>query len=221
MSEVTLYQLEQELTHLGIVGYNCPARPCHNCYRRFDCISLQVFKQTHPEYDEKCALYERLRRAVLEEAKEQTCSKVGVCEHVPQHESHRSQMTSTLSMGNKKKGDIYMKLDFSEVQELNSKISEVGDHVFTIKAAKEARSVNGTNQLVVDMVDENEGFVRDYINLEGAGAFKMKQFLKSLDISEEDAAGMEASDFVGLEVEARIEMREYEGTERANVKKYL
>ena len=114
-----------------------------------------------------------------------------------------------------------MKLDFSEVSELESKQATEGVHELTIKAAKEKTSQNGTPMLVVDFNDEEGGFTRDNLCLAGAGAFKMKNFLKALNISDEDAANMEASDFVGLTVTAEIVIEPYEDKEFSKVKKYI
>lgn len=112
-----------------------------------------------------------------------------------------------------------MKLDFSDVKE--TKLVAEGEQSLTIIGAKEARSANGTAMLVVDMNDEEGGFVRDNICLEGPGAFRAQQFIKALGMSEDDFAGMEASDLIGMNPTAVIEHEEYNGEERAKVKKYV
>ena len=75
-----------------------------------------------------------------------------------------------------------MKLDFSEVKE--NKNAAEGKQLLTIFGAKEKRSQNGTNMLVLDMKDDQEGFVRDNVCLEGAGAFRAKQLFKALEIGD-------------------------------------
>ena len=112
-----------------------------------------------------------------------------------------------------------MKLDFSEVKE--NKNAAEGKQLLTIFGAKEKRSQNGTNMLVLDMKDDQEGFVRDNVCLEGAGAFRAKQLVKALEIDEDTAAQMEASDFIGMQVTAEVILEEYEGEDRARIKKYV
>ena len=114
-----------------------------------------------------------------------------------------------------------MKLDFSEVTELESKLIEAGEHELTIKAAKEKKSQNGTTMLVLDMVDENEGFTRDNVCLEGPGAFKAKQLYEALGLDQEQFAAMDASDLVGMTVRADVIVEEYEGRDYSKIKKYL
>lgn len=112
-----------------------------------------------------------------------------------------------------------MKLDFSEVKE--NKNAAEGKQLLTIFGAKEKRSQNGTNMLVLDMKDDQEGFVRDNVCLEGAGAFRAKQLFKVLEIDEDTAAQMEASDFIGMQVTAEVISEDYEGEARARIKKYV
>ena len=113
-----------------------------------------------------------------------------------------------------------MKLDFSETKD--NKIAEESDKAdLTITAAKEAKSQNGIAMLVLDMKDANDGFVRDNICLEGAGAFKAKNLIKALGMDEETFAGTEPADLVGTQVTAKIEVEDYEGEPRARVKKYI
>lgn len=112
-----------------------------------------------------------------------------------------------------------MKLDFSDVKQ--NVLVEEGKQKFSIIGAKETKSANGTAMLVVDLKTFEDGFVRDNICLEGPGAFRMQQFLKAVGISEEDAMGMEAPDFIGLEFEAEIAHEEYNNETRAKVKKYV
>lgn len=112
-----------------------------------------------------------------------------------------------------------MKLDFSDVK--SNKLVEQGENHLTIFGAKETRSQNGTNMLVLDMKDAEEGFVRDNVCLDGPGAFRASQLIKSLGIDKETFASMEASDLIGMEVDVFIAYEEYNGEERAKVKKYL
>jgi hypothetical protein len=112
-----------------------------------------------------------------------------------------------------------MKLDFSEVRE-NSIVPE-GEAELRIVGASEKRSQNGTNMLVLDMRDSEDGFVRDNVCLEGAGAFRARQLFQALGISEDDVVNMEAADFIGMSVCAEIIHEEYNGQERAKVKKYI
>lgn len=112
-----------------------------------------------------------------------------------------------------------MKLDFSELKE--SVLVAEGVNEFTIKGAKVATSQNGTTMLVLDMTEEQGGFIRDNICLEGPGAFRAQQLIKALGLTEEDFEGMEASDLIGMTVSAEVVHEEYEGTERAKVKKYV
>lgn len=112
-----------------------------------------------------------------------------------------------------------MKLDFSDVKE--TKLVAEGKQSLTIIGAKEAHSANGTAMLVVDTNDEEGGFLRDNICLEGPGAFRAQQFIKALGINEDDFAAMDASDLIGLNLTAIVEHEEYNGEERAKVKKYV
>ncbi len=112
-----------------------------------------------------------------------------------------------------------MKLDFSEVKE--NKMLEEGVQDLIITGAKEARSTNGTNMLVLDMKDSEGGFVRDNICLEGAGAFKAQQLFRALGLSDEDASSMNASDFIGMNVTVEIVSETYKDEPRAKVKKYI
>lgn len=112
-----------------------------------------------------------------------------------------------------------MKLDFSDVKE--TKLVAEGEQSLTIIGAKEARSANGTAMLVVDANDTEGGFMRDNICLEGPGAFRAQQFIKALGMSEEDFSAMEASDLIGMSVTGFVEHEEYNGEQRAKVKKYV
>lgn len=112
-----------------------------------------------------------------------------------------------------------MKLDFSEVRE-NAIVPE-GEAELSIFGAKESRSANGTNMLVIDMKNEEGAFIRDNVCLEGAGAFRAQQLFKALGLSEDDVAGMEAADFIGLSVTADVVAEEYNGELRTKVKKYI
>ena len=112
-----------------------------------------------------------------------------------------------------------MRLDFSEVKE--SKNASEGVHTMTIFGAKEKKSTNGTQMLVLDMRDEDEGFCRDHVCLEGPAAFRAQQLFNALGIDSEQAETMEAADLVGMSVEAEIINEPYEGEDRAKVKKYI
>lgn len=112
-----------------------------------------------------------------------------------------------------------MKLDFSEVKE--NKNAMEGEQELTIIGAVEKKSQNGTNMLVLDMKDVEEGFVRDNVCLEGSGAFKAQQLFDALGIDVETASGMEAADFIGMTVTAKVVLEEYEGETRAKIKKYV
>ena len=112
-----------------------------------------------------------------------------------------------------------MKLDFSETKD--TVLLPEGECVLTITGAKEEKSKNGTNMLVLDLKDENEGFTRDNICLEGPGAFKAKNLLKGLGMTEEEFAGINASDLIGMQLTCVIAHEDYEGEPRARVKKYI
>ena len=112
-----------------------------------------------------------------------------------------------------------MRLDFSEIKE-NVPFEE-GEHVVDIIGAKEDTSKNGTHMLVIDMKDVNGSFVRDNLCLEGAGAFKARQFFKALSLQEDEVAEMEASDLIGMSVGIEIVLEDFEGTTRSKVKKYF
>lgn len=112
-----------------------------------------------------------------------------------------------------------MKLDFSDVKETT--IVPEGKTHLTISGAKEVTSKNGTHMLVLDMHDVDGNFVRDNVCLEGEGAFRAQQLLKSLKIDAEQAEGMEAADFIGMEVDAEIVHETYEDEDRSKVKKYI
>jgi hypothetical protein len=144
-------------------------------------------------------------------------------ERVSQHERHRSKWPKSWKDKQQiiSKENKTMKLDFSEVTELESKLIEEGEHDLTIKAAKEKKSANGNNMLVLDMVTEDGGFTRDNVCLEGPGAFKAKQLCKALGLSEEDFQGMDASDLIGMMLTADIINEDFEGTTYSKVKKYI
>lgn len=112
-----------------------------------------------------------------------------------------------------------MKLDFSEVKENKNALE--GEQQLTIFGAKEATSQNGTNMLVLDMKDAEEGFVRDNVCLEGPGAFKAQMLINALGMDEESFMAMDAAELIGMEVTAEIVLEEYNGQERAKVKKYI
>lgn len=112
-----------------------------------------------------------------------------------------------------------MKLNFDDVKE--TKIVPEGEAHLTIIGAKETKSSNGTNMLVLDMKDVEGGFLRDNVCLEGPGAFRAQQLFKALGIEPEDAETMEAADLIGQELEATIVLDEYNGTTRSKVKKYI
>ena len=114
-----------------------------------------------------------------------------------------------------------MKLDFSEVKELESKQAMEGEQELTIRKAVVKKSQNGDAMLVLDMVDSEEGFTRDNVMLEGAGAFKAKQLIAALGLSEEEFMNKEPSDLNGLTLVAEIENEEYEGKNFSKVKKYI
>ena len=71
------------------------------------------------------------------------------------------------------------------------------------------------------MKNADGAFVRDYVVLSGAGAFRARQLFKALGIDEETAAQMEAADLIGRQVNVEIEMEEYNGEDRSRVKKYF
>ena len=112
-----------------------------------------------------------------------------------------------------------MRLDFSEVKE--SKNATEGIHTMTIFKAIEKKSQNGTQMLVLDMKDEDEGYCRDHVCLEGPAAFRAQQLFNALGVDSEQAEAMEAADLVGMSVEAEIINEPYEGEDRAKVKKYI
>ena len=205
----------------------CPLAPCYKCLRNKTCESFSSYRKEHPEYDEKYARYvathNSLIKAIEEQLKQRSLCEVGGRKQVPQHECRRPNgLGSEQGKQNTFQRETKtMKLDFSEVTELESKLIEEGEHVLTIKAAKEQKSKNGTNMLVVDLVSEDEGFTRDNICLEGPGAFKAKQFAEALGLDEEAFASMDASDLVGMTVTAKIEVEEYEGKDYSKVKKYV
>lgn len=114
-----------------------------------------------------------------------------------------------------------MKLDFKDVKELENKQAAEGNSDFTITAAKETTSKNGTHMLVIDAKDSEGGFVRDNVCLEGPGAFKAKQFFKSIGVMEDEVAGIEAVDLIGYGFTADIIHEEYEGKLFSKVKKYI
>ena len=112
-----------------------------------------------------------------------------------------------------------MRLDFSEVKE--SKNASEGTHTMTIFKATEKKSQNGTQMLVLDMRDEEGGYCRDHVCLEGPAACRAKQLFDALGIDDDQAGDMEAADLVGMSVEADIIIEAYEGEDRAKVKKYI
>lgn len=114
-----------------------------------------------------------------------------------------------------------MKLDFSEVKELENKLVEEGEQDLTIKGAKEVKSKNGTNMLQIDCEDAEGGFLRDNICLTGAGAFRAQQFFGALGITEEEAVALDASELIGQTFTAVVEWEDYEGKQYAKIKKYI
>lgn len=205
----------------------CPLAPCYKCLRNERCESFSIYRKEHPEYDEKYARYVANHRssieAVEQELKQRSLCGVDDRKRVSRHESYRS---NNLGSEQGKENTLQretktMKLDFSEVTELESKLIEEGEHELTIKAAKEKKSQNGTMMLVLDMVDEDEGFTRDNVCLEGPGAFKAKQLCEALGLDQEQFAAMDASDLVGMTVRVDVVVEEYEGKEYSKVKKYL
>lgn len=112
-----------------------------------------------------------------------------------------------------------MKLDFSEVKE--NKNAMEGEQELTIFGAKEAMSQNGNPMLVLDMKDVEDGFVRDNVCLTGAGAFKAQMLIKALGLDEESFKAMEAAELIGMTVTAEVITEEYNGQERAKIKKYI
>lgn len=218
-------KIEQELECPASI--TCPRAPCYKCLRNKRCESFSIYRREHPEYDEKYTHYVANHRSSIEaaehELKQRSLCGVGVRKQVHQHECHRLNGLGSEQGKNKisQRETKNMKLDFSEVTELESKLIEEGEHELTIKAAKEKKSSNGTMMLVLDMVDEAEGFTRDNICLEGPGAFKAKQLCDALGLDQEQFAAMEASDLVGSVVLAEVIVEEYEGKEYSKVKKYL
>lgn len=210
----------------------CPLAPCYRCLRNERCESFSIYRKEHPEYDVKYTHYVTTYRSHLRALEEQPLLQLkqrGLCvaderKRVSQHECHRFLNDLGTEQGKSntiQKETVTMKLDFSEVTELESKLIEEGEHVLTIKAAKEQKSKNGTNMLVLDLVSEDDGFTRDNVCLEGPGAFRAKQLATALGMDEDTFAGMDASDLVGLTVTAKIEVEEYEGRDYSKVKKYL
>lgn len=112
-----------------------------------------------------------------------------------------------------------MRIDFSETKDTVG--STEGRHTLTIVKAEEKKSKNGTWMLVLDMHDEEEGYVRDQVCLEGPGAFRAKQFFAAAGVEKEVAETMEAADFIGYTLEADIVIEEYEDKEYSKVKKYI
>ena len=112
-----------------------------------------------------------------------------------------------------------MKLDFSEVKE--NKLIPEGEHNLIIKSCKEGKSQNGTPMLTVGLEDAEGGFAMDNICMAGPGAFKAQQFFDALGIEPEQAEEMQASDLVGMELTAKVEIEDYNGEERSRIKKYI
>ena len=210
---------------------NCPLAPCYNCLRNERCESFSIYRKEHPEYDVKYTHYVTTHSSQLRAVEEQLPLQLkqrSLCEavdrkQVSQHESHRFNWPKTRLVKRKisQRETKTMKLDFSEVTELESKLIEEGEHELTIKAAKEQKSANGTNMLVLDLVSADEGFTRDNVCLEGPGAFKAKQLCEALGMDLEEFADMDASDLVGMTVLAKVVVEPYEGKDYSKVKKYL
>ena len=210
---------------------HCPLAPCYKCLRNERCESFSSYRKEHPEYDEKYTHYVTNHRSSIEaiekqlpfQLKQRSLCGIAGRKRVPQYESHRiNGLGSEEGKKNKLQRETKtMKLDFSEVTELESKLIEEGEHELTIKAAKEKKSSNGTMMLVLDFVDAEEGFTRDNVCLEGPGAFKAKQLCEALGLDQEQFAAMDASDLVGMTVLADIVVEEYEGKDYSKIKKYL
>lgn len=229
MTKLLTAQKEREL-ECPASNY-CPLAPCYRCLRNEQCESFSIYRKEHPEYDVKYTHYVATHRSQLRAIEEQLpfqlkqrslCETVGR-KQVPQYERCRINSHGSVQ-GNKnisQRETKNMKLDFSEVTELESKLIEEGEHELTIKAAKEKKSANGTMMLVLDMATEDEGFTRDNVCLEGPGAFKAKQLCKALDLDEDTFKSMDASDLVGMTLTADIIQEEFEGKTYSKVKKYI
>ncbi len=113
-----------------------------------------------------------------------------------------------------------MRLDFSEIKE--TKNCETGIQDLTIVSAEEKTSKNGVNMLVLVLKnEEDESVVTDNICLEGKGAFKAQQLCKALGITTDDLSAMQAAELKGLVVNVEVIHEEYEGVDRAKIKKYF
>lgn len=226
-------EIKAEDLHCEVELY-CPNAPCIKCLRNFKCLSFLRYRKEHPEYDEKYTHYVATHSFELQEIEKQLKEQrsllrainrervlVGGPDHIKVNDWCSADLRQFDTHKNSSRRQKGMKLDFSEVTELENKQAAIGEHTMVIKAASTKVSKNSTNMLVVDMNDEDGGFVRDQLCLEGPGAFRMKQFLEALGISEEDATNMEAGDFVGLSVQAEIIIEPYEGKDYSKVKKYI
>ena len=95
------------------------------------------------------------------------------------------------------------------------------DDFFASKRIKKLRKLAGGDTytiiyLKMQLLSLNRGGYLEYTGLED-------EFYKevALDIDEDTAAQMEASDLIGREVNVEIEMEEYNGEDRSRVKKYF
>lgn len=214
---------------------DCPNRPCYRCLRNSQCLSFLRYRREHPEYDEKythyVAAHSARQKEIEEELKQRSLLRTNDREQVSMGDSRRirvdgvggatpRQFASTKNIYGLK-GDSNMKLDFSEVQELENKQAATGTQTLVIKRAVEKKSSNGTNMLVLDCNDEEGGFVRDQVCTEGPGAFRMKNLIAALGLTADEIANMEACDFVGLTFVAEIVTEPYEGKDYSKIKKYI
>lgn len=208
---------------------NCPARPCVDCLRSYKCDSFLIYRKEHPEYDVKYTSFVAQQKEQIKLVEAELSKRRSLCgsdrrEQVHQSDSrHKEDEEHHLMCSNKIYGrrTKNMKLDFSEVKELESKQAAEGEQELTINKAVLKKSANGDMMLVLDMKDAEEGFTRDNVMLEGAGAFKAQQLIAALGISEEEFTNMEPTDLVGLTLVAEIIKEEYEGKSYSKVKKYI
>ena len=220
------------------VELNCPNAPCYKCRRNTSCCSFADYRSRHPEYDEKITLYVTTHRAQLKQveleleqrAKQRSLCEAGDREQVSQQGRRPKDrvLVSSSRIRIKSKQNLLwkrstptMRLDFTDVKELEYKQAAEGQGDFEIIGAKQTKSKNGQAMLVIDAKDAEGGFVRDNVMLEGPGAFKAKQLIKALGITEDDFIAMDASDLIGLTFTAEIVIQEYEGKEYSKIKKYI
>ena len=100
------------------------------------------------------------------------------------------------------------------------KIVAEGEHEATIREVEVTRSKSNIPMLKLTL-DVNGTKLFDYLMLKGAGAFKLKQFIKSVGLDLEHDDEFDTDTVIGEMVSIEVVHQSNDYGENANVKKYL